>query len=215
LLLQANRNGFLYVLDRTDGKLLLAKPMVKKLTWAKEIGADGRPVMNPNQTPTVDGNLICPAVEGAANFFSTSYNPATGLFYVNTLERCNVYTKTPIADWTAGRGYQGGGGRRAPNDDAKKFLRAFDIQTGKVVWEQPQDGQGETWTGTMTTAGGLVFYGDDGGELAAADAKTGKKLWGFPFTESLHTSPMTYMFDNKQYVSMVVGSLVYVFGLSE
>ena len=101
LLLQANRNGFFYVLDRTDGKLLLAKPMVKKLTWAKEIGADGRPVMNPNQTPTREGTLICPAVEGAANFFSTSFNPATGLFYVNTLEKCNIYTKTPAA--VAGR----------------------------------------------------------------------------------------------------------------
>ena len=65
----------------------------------------------------------------------------------------------------------------------------------------------------MSTASGLVFYGDDGGELAAADAATGKKLWSFPFTESLHTSPMTYMFDNKQYVGMVVGSVVYVFGL--
>ena len=72
LLLQANRNGFFYLLDRTDGKLLFAKPLVKKLTWAKEIGSDGRPVMNPNQTPSPEGNLICPAVEGAANFFSTS-----------------------------------------------------------------------------------------------------------------------------------------------
>ena len=67
----------------------------------------------------------------------------------------------------------------------------------------------------MSTASGLVFYGDDGGELAVADATTGKKLWSFPFTESLHTSPMTYMFDNQQYVGMVVGSVVYVFGLGE
>jgi alcohol dehydrogenase (cytochrome c) len=215
LLLQANRNGFFYLLDRTDGKLLFAKPLVKKLTWAKEIGSDGRPVMNPNQTPSPEGNLICPAVEGAANFFSTSYSPATGLFYVNTLERCNVYTRTTTAEWRAGRGYSGGGGRRAPEDKAQKILRAFDIQTGKVVWEHPEEGQGETWSGTMSTAGGLVFYGDDGGELAAADATTGKKLWSFPFTESLHTSPMTYMFDNKQYVSMVVGSVVYAFGLPE
>jgi alcohol dehydrogenase (cytochrome c) len=213
LLLQANRNGFFYVLDRTDGKLLLAKPLVKKLTWAKEIGADGRPVMNPNQTPTREGTLICPAVEGAANFFSSSYNPSTGLFYVNTLERCAVYTKTPPAEWQAGRGYGAGGGRRAPDDQAQKILRAFDIQTGKVVWELPQAGQADTWTGTLSTASGLVFFGDDGGALGAADAKTGKQLWSYPFTDSLHTSPMTYMFDNKQYVGMVVGSVVYAFGL--
>ena len=213
LLLQANRNGFLYVLDRLNGKLLLAKPLVKKLTWAKEIGADGRPVMNPNQTPTKEGNLVCPSVEGAANFFSTSFNPATGLFYVNTLERCNVYTKNASPEWQAGRGYGGGGGRRAPDEQAQKILRAFDIQTGKVVWELPQEGQGDAWAGTLSTASGLVFFGDDGNALGAVDASTGKRLWSYPFTESLHTSPMTYMFDNKQYVGMIVGNIVYAFGL--
>jgi len=215
LLLQANRNGFMYVLDRVEGKLLLAKPLVKKLTWAKEIGADGRPVMNPNSTPSAEGNLICPAVEGAANFFSTSYNPATGFFYVNTLERCQIYTKTPAAEWAAGRGYRGGGGRNAPDDVGQKFLRAFDIKTGKVAWEIPQDGPANTWTGTLSTATGLVFFGDDGGALGAADATNGKKLWSFPFTESLHTSPMSYVFDNKEYIGMTVGSVVHVFGLPD
>ena len=216
LLLQANRNGFFYVLDRTDGKLLLAKPLVKKLTWAKEIGPDGRPVLNPNQTPTPEGNLICPSVDGATNFFSTAYNPATGLFYVNTLEKCSIFTKTPPPEWRARpRISKAGAGRRPADDKPQKILRAFDIQTGKTVWEQPEDGQGDTWSGTLSTAGGLVFYGDDGGELAAVDAATGKKLWSFPFTEALHTSPMTYMFDNKQYVGMVAGSMVYVFGLPE
>jgi len=213
LLVQANRNGFLYVLDRTDGKMLLAKPLVKKLTWAKEILPNGRPVMNPNQTPTPEGNLICPAVEGAANFFSTSFSPVTGLFYVNTLERCAVYTKRPPPEWTAGRGYQGGGGSRAPDEKAQKFLRAFDIQTGKVVWELPQAGQGESWAGTLSSDGGLVFFGDDGGALSAADSSTGKLLWSYRLTENLHSSPMTYTFDNKQYVAMAVGSQVYAFSL--
>jgi len=213
LLLQANRNGFLYVLDRTDGKMLLASPLVKKLTWAKEILPSGRPVMNPNSVPTPEGQLICPAVEGAANFFSTSFNPATKLFYVNTLERCAVYTKRVTPEWQAGRNYYGGGGRRDPNDKPQKFLRAFNIETGKTVWEVPQDGPGDTWTGTLTTAGGLVIFGDDGGSLAAADATTGKRLWSFPFTDSLHTSPTTYMFDNKQYVSIINGSIVYTFGV--
>jgi alcohol dehydrogenase (cytochrome c) len=215
LLLQANRNGFFYVLDRTNGKLLLAKPLVKKLTWAKEIGPDGRPVMNPNQTPTTEGNLICPSVEGAANFFSTSYNPATGLFYVNTLEKCAVYSKRALTEWQAGRGYAGGGGRRVPDEKAQKILRAIDIKTGKFVWELPQDGEGEAWAGTLSTASGLVFFGDDGGGLAAAHATSGKQLWSYPFAEPLHTSPMTYMFDNKQYVGMISGSVVYAFGLPE
>ena len=213
LLLQANRNGFFYVLDRTNGKMLLAKPMVKKLTWAKGIDPDGRPIMLPNQLPTAEGTLICPAVEGAANFFSTSYSPLTGLFYVNTLERCAVYTKRTTPEWEAGKTYQGGGGRRAPDDKAQKVLRAFDIHSGKVVWELPQEGKGESWTGTLTTASGLVFFGDDAGAIVAADSKTGKRLWSFPFTEDLHTSPMTYSFDNQQYVAITVGSQVYAFGL--
>ena len=123
LLLHANRNGFFYVLDRTNGALLLAKPFVKKLTWAREIGADGRPVLNPGQEPTAEGTKVCPAVEGATNWFSTSFNPATGLYYVQTLEKCTVYTKAP--ERVAGRQVllrridEGGAGRTGPEDPAR------------------------------------------------------------------------------------------------
>jgi len=213
LLLQANRNGFLYVLDRVDGKMLSATPMVKKLTWAKGIAPDGRPMMNPDQTPAAEGKLICPAVEGAANFFSTAYSPHTKLFYVNTLEKCAIYTKRPSGPWTAGRAYVGGGGGRVPGEKPQKMLRAFDIQTGKPVWELPQEGGADSWSGALATAGGVVIFGDDGDALAAADASTGKRLWTFPFTETLHTSPMTYMFDNQQYVAIAVGSQIFAFGL--
>ena len=215
LLVQANRNGFLYVLDRTTGKLLLAKPLVKKLTWAKEIQADGRPLMNPNQNPTVEGNLICPSVVGGANFFSTSFNPATGLFYVNTMEACSVISKRASGNWTAGQGYMGGGGRRVPDEKVRKVLRAFEIKTGKVAWELEESGDGAAWSGTLTTAGGLVFFGDDAGALSAADAATGKLLWSYPFTDIPHSSPMTYVFDNRQYVAMTNGAQVYAFGLPE
>ena len=201
LLLQANRNGFLYVLDRTDGKLLLAKPLVKKLTWAKEIGADGKPVMNPNQTPTPEGTLICPAVEGAANFFSTSYNPATGYFYVNTLEKCTVYHQDPRRRVARRPRLRAEADGVRPMTRRKRFLRAFDIQTGKVAWELPQNGSARYLDRHSLHRQRIVIFGDDGGELAAADAVTGKKLWSFPFTDSLHTSPMTYMFDHKQYVA--------------
>jgi alcohol dehydrogenase (cytochrome c) len=77
----------------------------------------------------------------------------------------------------------------------------------------PQDGQGDSWTGTLNTATGLVFFGDDAGALSAADAATGKRLWSFPFTETLHTSPMTYVFDNQQFVAIAVGSQIFAFGL--
>src|SRR6185436_11993161 len=77
LLLHGNRNGFFYVFDRTDGKLLLAKPFVRNLTWASGIGADGRPIKNPNQEPTPQGTKVCPSQDGATNWFSPSYNPTT------------------------------------------------------------------------------------------------------------------------------------------
>ena len=95
----------------------------------------------------------------------------------------------------------------------RRFCERSTCRPAKWCGSGREEGQGETWSGALSTASGLVFYGDDGGELAAVDGSTGKKLWGFPFTESLHTSPMTYMFDNKQYVGMLVGSIVYVFGL--
>jgi alcohol dehydrogenase (cytochrome c) len=215
LLLEANRNGFLYVLDRTDGKLLLAKPLVKKLTWAKEIAANGRPVLNPNQTPTAEGTLICPSVDGATNFFSSSYSPLTGLFYVQTLEACGIYTKRDPRPWTAGRGYGGGGSSHPPDEKAQKILRAFDIRSGTPAWELAQTGRGDSWGGTLTTASGLVFFGDDASALSAADAATGKLLWSFPFTETPHASPMTYSFDHEQYIAMIVGSQVYAFGLGQ
>src|SRR5205814_3766360 len=79
LLLHANRNGFFYVFDRTDGKLLLAKPFVRKLTWASGVGPDGRPVKNPNQEPSPAGTKVCPSQDGATNWYSPSFNPATGL----------------------------------------------------------------------------------------------------------------------------------------
>ncbi len=93
LLLHANRNGFLYILDRTNGEFLQATPMVRKLTWASGIGADGRPLLLPNNETTLGGVQTCPAVRGATNWYSTAYNPATRLYYVMTVEDCSIYRK--------------------------------------------------------------------------------------------------------------------------
>ena len=212
LLLQANRNGFFYAFDRTNGKLLLAKPFVKKLTWAKEIGADGRPVRIPGQEPTAEGNRVCPALEGATNWFSTSFHPGTGLYYVQTLERCNIYVKRPT-EWQAGKSFFGGMVRSIPDEKPEKFLRAIDIQTGRIAWELPESGAGDSWGGVLSTAGGVVFFGDDSGWFAAVDAKSGKRLWRFPVNDLWKASPMTYLFDGKQYVTVAVGSNIVAFGL--
>src|SRR5439155_20656855 len=125
LLVQANHNGFFYVLDRTDGKLLLAKPFVKKLTWASGIAPDGRPIRLPNQEPTVAGTKVCPSQDGATNWFSPSYNPITGLYYVQTFEKCSVYTKRDQPDWQAGKAYLGGSQRTSRDERPMRVLKAI------------------------------------------------------------------------------------------
>jgi alcohol dehydrogenase (cytochrome c) len=186
---------------------------VKKITWAKEIAADGRPVLNPNQMPTKDGNKTCPAVEGATNWFSTSFNPATGLYYLQTLEKCNIYVKSEIK-WEAGKAFFGGAARGVENDNPQKFLRAIDIHTGKIAWELPQKGRAESWGGTLATATGLVFFCEDSGAFMAVDATNGKVLWNFQLNANWKASPMTYVFDNKQYFAVAAGSDIVAFALA-
>jgi alcohol dehydrogenase (cytochrome c) len=213
LLLHANRNGFFYVFDRTNGKLLLAKPFVRKLTWASGIGPDGRPIKNPNQEPSPEGTRVCPSQDGATNWFSPSYNPATGLYYVQTFEKCSIYTKREPGTWQAGKEYLGGTQRKAPDEKAERILKAIDIRTGKIAWELPQPGPAESWGGTLTTATGLVIFGEEGGALMAADAVTGKPLWSFNTNQLWKASPMTYLFDGKQYVAVAAGSNIIAFGI--
>ena len=212
LLVQANRNGFFYVLDRVTGEFLLGEPFVKKLTWASGIGSDGRPKLMPGQEPTDQGTRTCPSVSGATNWMSTAYNPATGLFYVMALESCNIYTKSS-AWWQPGQSFYGGAARRVPGETSQKILRAIDVQTGKIAWEVPQIGVGHSAGGVLSTAGGVVFFGDDNGALAAVDAKTGEGLWHFHTNEALRASPMSYMVDGKQYIAVASGSNIIAFGL--
>ncbi len=215
LLLQANRNGFFYVFDRAEGKLLLAKQFIRTLTWAKGIGADGRPIRNPNQEPSDSGTRVCPSQDGATNWFSPSYNPGTGLLYVQTFEKCSVYTKRPDGEWQPGREYLGGTQRISPDGPRERILRAIDIQTGAVKWELPQPGPASSWGGTLTTATGLVIFGEESGTLMAADAATGKPLWSFPTNHMWKASPMTYEFDGRQYIAAASGPNIIAFALPE
>lgn len=189
LLLHADRNGFFYVLDRTDGRVLLAKPFLKRVDWAREVGADGRPVV-------VDP-LGCPS--DAANWDSTAYSPVTRLYYVLALEEC---TGQPT-------GY--------PDQTGQRFLRALDIETGKVVWEvaQPGPARAKTWSGVLATAGGLVFHGRPNGGFVAADARSGKTLWEFPTNARMKASPMTFELNGRQYIAVAAGPNILCFGLPE
>jgi PQQ-dependent dehydrogenase (methanol/ethanol family) len=213
LLLQGNRNGFFYVLDRVTGKVLLAEPFVKKITWASGIGPDGRPKLLPGNEPTVEGQLVCPAVAGAANWPSTAFNSATGLYYMFAEESCNVYTKNDQW-WEAGKSFYGGGTRRPPAETVSgKFLKAIDIQSGKTAWEISDVGGGILASGLMATAGGLIFYGDGSGAFIAADATNGKLLWHFNTGQSWKAGPMTYTVDGNQYIGIAAGSTILAFGL--
>jgi len=215
LLLQANRNGFFYVLDRTNGQLLLTKPFLKKLNWAEAIGKDGRPILNTLKENAEGETYVCPGFQGGTNWFSTSFNPATGLYYFNALERCNLFSKRTGA-WQAGKSYMGGAARPAPGESFEKVLRAVDIQSGEIKWELPQITTATTASaGALSTASGLVFFGENSGSFMAADAASGKALWGFPTNQTWKASPMTYMFDNKQYVAIAAGTNIVAFALPE
>jgi alcohol dehydrogenase (cytochrome c) len=215
LLLQANRNGFFYVLDRTSGELLLAKQFVNKLNWAKEIGKNGRPVLNDLKEDKNGETYVCPGFQGGTNWFSTSYNPGTGLYYIQALERCNMFARREM-EWQPLKGFMGGSARPAPEEELVKSLRAINIQTGEIAWDIPQANHSVTSSGgVLSTASGLVFFGENSGSFMAADAKDGKVLWDFPTNQTWRASPMTYVFDNRQYVAIAVGQSIVAFGLPE
>ncbi len=187
LLLHADRNGFFYVLDRTNGELLLAKPFLRRVDWASGIGKDGRPVVTDPRG--------CPS--DAANWDSTAFSTETGLYYFMALEEC---TGKPV-------GY--------PDQTGQRFLRAVNIETGEIAWEIPQPGpaRAKTWTGVLATAGGLIFYGQPNGGFAAVDQRDGKTLWQFPTNVRMKASPMTFSFDDRQYVAVAAGPNILCFGL--
>lgn len=213
LLFMANRNGFFYVLDRTDGRLLLAQPFVKKMNWAERIGDDGRPVLKTLEN--VDGGTkVCPSQDGATNWYSTSYLPSTGLYYLQTLEKCDIYSESP-ASWRQGEEYLGGAQKPVAGEVPQKVLRAIDPQTGKIAWELPQVGHADTWGGTLVTQTGVLFFAEDSGRFIAVAAETGKVLWSFNANQFWKASPMAYQFDGQEYIGIASGQTVMAFGLPE
>jgi alcohol dehydrogenase (cytochrome c) len=211
LLFMANRNGFFYVLDRADGRLLLARPFVKKLNWASEIGSDGRPALLTLEK-SGDGTKVCPSQDGATNWYSTSYLASTGLYYFQTLEKCDIYSESR-AEWLRGEGYLGGSQKPVPGEIPQKVLRAIDPMTGKIAWEVPQTGRANTWGGTLVTENGVLFFAEDSGRFSAVDAGSGKPLWSFDANQLWKASPMAYEFDGREYVAIASGQTITAFGL--
>jgi len=194
LLLHADKNGFFYVLDRTDGHLLMAKKFVRA-TWASGIGADGRPQLLP------ENGVVCPEV--GTNWNATAFSPLTRLYYLMAFEKCKV--KLSPGNWKG----------QPQEEPGKKYLRALNIESGKVVWEKPQIGlgDGKRDAGVLATAGGILLYGDPSGDIVAVDQQHGETLWHFPTNGENKSSPMTYLVEDKQFIALAVGPNILCFGL--
>jgi PQQ-dependent dehydrogenase (methanol/ethanol family) len=199
LLLHADRNGFFYVFDRTNGKLLLAKSFLKQLNWATGIGSDGRPQLATFNGPVSTRQRKCP--DNAANWTSTAFSPTTNLYYFMTIEDCG----NPNALV----------GSKEAEGPGQRYVKAVDIETGAVKWEIVQPGPLvlKTWSGVLGTASGIIFYADPNGAFVAVDEKTGKMLWHYDTNVGMKGPPMTYAVDGKQYVAVTAGSTLLSFAL--
>ena len=214
LVVVPSRNGFHYVLDRRTGEFLLAKPFVKQ-TWAKEIDKKGRPVLNPGQEPTPEGNeSIWPGVDGGHNWMSPSYNPNTRLLYFNAREERRRFFKTDAPEFRPGEAFFGGGGgggaRFRPEESWGKLV-AMAPETGEIRWEHRI--LAPPWAGVLSTAGNLVFSATPSGNFYALDARTGKELWRFNGGDRVFASPITFLSRGKQMITIPIGDVLIAFGL--
>jgi alcohol dehydrogenase (cytochrome c) len=201
----ANRNGFFYLLDRATGQLVRGKPFIET-SWAKEIRADGRPMLLPNSIPSEEGTRICPDQTGGTNWMPPSFDKALGLFFVTARESCGIFY-TWKDDYNPGDGYRGGAVQRVSQSSV---LRAIDVASGERRWDFPYATQ--SWSGVLSTASGLVFAGSSG-NFMAFDARTGKNLWHFQTGGALYAGAITYMVDGRQYVLLPSGTTLTAYAL--
>ncbi len=211
LVVTANRNGFLYILDRTNGTYLYAKQFSPSQNWAKGIDENGRPISN-NLIPDEKGVTVCPGYSGATNWYSPSYDPDTNMFYFRSLEACSLF-KGKTEPFEEGSGYYSTGAERAPgNTPDAGYLNAFDLNTLEFAWRNQLTG-GQAVAGVMSTAGGLVAFGNDVKQFEIDDAHTGKRLKAFDLPQPMHASPMCYGISGKQYFAVAAGDDVIAYTL--
>jgi alcohol dehydrogenase (cytochrome c) len=209
LMFFANRNGFYYILDRTNGEFLLARPFARQ-NWAKSIDDRGRPVPNPETVPNEKGALVYPDDDGTANWFSPSYSPRTKLFYQNVREKGGVYYQTQ-ARFQPGRMYLGATKRNIVSEEPFGALRALGSLTGEIAWEFKA--HSPPWCGILSTAGDLVFSGSAEGDFFALDAVTGKLLWRIQTGGEIWANPIAYEHEGKQFIGIAAGSSLIAFAL--
>jgi alcohol dehydrogenase (cytochrome c) len=224
VMLWANRNGFWYVLDRATGEFLQGKPFVR-VNWAEGIDAKGVPKRVLNASP--EGTLVYPNNQGATNWYSPSYSPRTGLFYIPTwMDTSSTYTKGP-AEYKAGNQYVGrfptmpvaplrtGPGavnQRLP-EEAWGAIQAFDPKSGELKWQFKMTDV--TDSGVLSTASDLVFAGGREGYFFALHGRTGEMLWKSSVGGQVSAGPMSYAVGGKQYVAIAAGSALFAYGLRQ
>ncbi len=206
LLAQASRNGWFFVLDRTNGKNISSSEYVKT-NWAKGVDAKGQPIPNPAKQPQFDGALVSPNQGGGANWPPPSFSPDTGLFYVNASRAYSVYYLYDNDDKPEGWGGNDRGGF------SEALLQAIDYQTGKVRWSHKWPGNGGGRSGLLSTAGKLLFAGDTSNNLVALDPATGTPLWHAALHTGMTNAPITYELDGVQYLVVGAGDTLYAFAM--
>ena len=212
VMLWANRNGFYYVLDRETGEFLRGRPFVR-VTWATGLSPAGRPIIDESLFPNETGVLVWPSSHGGTNWWSPSYNPSTGLFYVGVEEQPGIFFKSDTADWRRGALCLGGAARRTGTSQTS--IRALEAGTDELVWEYPFDERdpGRSTSGLLSTAGQLVFAGggQDNALFVALDAKTGRELWRADLGGGIYSSPITFLHESQQLVTIAAGRNLFTF----
>jgi alcohol dehydrogenase (cytochrome c) len=212
LLMQADRNGIFYVLDRTTGAFLAGTPFVR-MTWNTGFDANGRPKVVAGWDSRPEGSIaVYPSLVGGTNFQAPSYNPATGWVYVETSDSGQRFTRTP-QEFEEGKQYQGGRGAGL-GEPAVTSIKALDPETGESRWEY-KISRGSLAAGVLSTAGNVVFAATGEGNLIALDSGTGALLWHYSAGATMAASPISYAVDGKQYVAIQAGGVLYSFGLPE
>jgi alcohol dehydrogenase (cytochrome c) len=208
VLMVANRNGFFYTLERTTGKVIVAKPIVHT-TWAKGIDANGRPIRVPDSTPTEEGTRVCPQV--GPNWESPSYDPSRGLFFAIVREGCGRFFRWAV-EYRAGESFRGGMPQRNPGDEVENYmaLRAIDPATAEIRWEHRFTTN--SGAGVLSTASGVLFTGS-ASSLVAIDSSRGQTLWSYQTGGNIGSAPITYMLDGRQYVVIASGTTLTAFAL--
>ena len=221
VMLWANRNGFYYVLDRTTGQFLTGKPF-STVNWAKGLDETGRPMRVNGIEPTTEGQRVFPGVQGATNWYSPSFSPRTGLFYIPAWDQySSVFVKAPT-DYTEGRryvgtsprsvvGFQGAPINQRKEEEGYGAVRAIDPKTGEQKWEFKM--LDVTDAGILTTATDLLFSGGREGYFFALDGRSGELLWKANVGGAVASGPISYAVNGKQYIAVSAGNSLLVYGL--